>query len=1152
MCNRMKNFINEYSGRLCKEDEDAHKYLLRLLEVLGVSDSKFIDFEKKVKVYLKGKRSTKRIDGYIAETKVLIEMKSSDVNLDEVQASGVTPQEQAFNYIPFMKAGEEPNYVVVCNFKEMRIYDRLRNKDIVIYLQDFGRKVSQLRFLVDKEENPYRHSEKLSEKSVSRIKTLYDLLRKQYTAEFGNNFLLKDLNILCVRLVFCLFAEKAGVFKQDQFIKYFQRSKTDIEARDNLQTLFKVLNTEVNNRDITDSTGANDFPYVNGGLFKECINIPTLTLNIRTELANLGGYADGMLHNDTYEDWGKIDPPIFGAIFETTIDPEHRHDNGMHYTSRYNIHKVIDRLFLDGLKEEFNTIIDIEDDTEQFNKLIEFQNKIANLKFLDPACGSGNFLTETYICLRRLENKVIEHMQYIRPLSKNASPIKITLEQFYGIEIDDFAVSVARTALWIAELQLARETKDFGFNIDLLPLKSNNNIVEGNALRLDWETVVNGVDNLNYIIGNPPFLGARRKGDAQWDDIQNTFPKSEWRNVGNFDYVLCWFKKSVDLMKKNTNIRASLVATNSICQGEPVGTFWKRMLELGVHINFAYKSFVWNNGADDEAKVFVVILGFSLDNRGNKYIIDTNGFSTEVSNINPYLIEADDIVIEPSNVPLCDVPAIIGGNMAQDGGFLTKIDKQEKDDIIRKYPCTKNWFRELLGSREILQNKERYCLWLVDVDMDDIRKVPPVYARVNNCLSFRQMQTTKESEKTVNFPHLFARNQQSDSDYLIIPVTSSQRRDYLPICYVDKDVISNGGTQVISNASKDLFAILNSDIHNMWVKTVCGRMKLDIRYSAATVYNTFPFITTTEEEKAKLEQLANNILKARANHPNSSLADLYDPDKMPADLREAHRANDEYVRSLYGFTMENTKEYILAGLLTLYKKLTQGVNSNDVVVLNTDFEKITDNKAKILHIISKVKQSIDNCAKDGFTTYISVKLNDFYKAINVLDNKRKCSSILKKLEKLISSMPEMSEKSLHDAYNIFNDTLEDMDNEYRSRLLLSVSELCSLVENEKSVVDAAASLRAMLGMNKYHIKIDNKFVDITDTVVDTDKNRYKLEVQDGHPAYSYFMQLLLTLSFNPDLTTELYIDDYNSKHSAFIVLHGDRGNKIYCSILTNI
>lgn len=1146
----MKNFINEYSGRLCKEDEDAHKYLLGLLEVLGVSDQKFIDFEKKVKVYLNGKRSTKRIDGYIAETKVLIEMKSSDVNLDEVQVSGVTPQEQAFNYIPFMKAGEEPNYVVVCNFKEMRIYDRLRSKDIVIYLQDFERKVSQLRFLVDKEENPYRHSEKLSEKSVSRIKTLYDLLKKQYIAEFGNNFSLKDLNILCVRLVFCLFAEKAGVFKQDQFIKYFQRSKTDIEARDNLQTLFKVLNTEVNNRDITDSTGANDFPYVNGGLFKECINIPTLTLNIRTELANLGGYADGMLHNDTYEDWGKIDPPIFGAIFETTIDPEHRHDNGMHYTSRYNIHKVIDRLFLDDLKEEFNTIIDIEDDTEQFNKLIEFQNKIANLKFLDPACGSGNFLTETYICLRRLENKVIEHMQYIRPLSKNASPIKVTLEQFYGIEIDDFAVSVARTALWIAELQLARETKDFGFNIDLLPLKSNNNIVEGNALRLDWEKVVGGVSGLNYIIGNPPFLGAARKSVQQSNEINDVFKESDWVNKGYYDYVLCWFKKSVDLMIKNKNIEASLVATNSICQGEPVGTFWKRMLDLGVHINFAYKSFVWENTTSDSASVSVIILGFSLDNRGKKFIIDNNGISTEVYNINPYLIEADNIVVVRNNTPLCDVPKMKKGSMPLDNGYLSKISTQERDSIVYKYPQSKEWFKLLIGADEFLKGKERWCLWFVGVDIEEIKKVPPIYKRVEACKEYRIEQNSAESLKNVSVSHLFARNHQPNNDYLIIPKITSTKRDYIPIGYMSKEIITLDSNQILNGIDKSLFSIMCSDIHNIWLKVVSGYLgEYSVNYSSQITYNNFPFITPTEEEKAKLEQLANNILKARANHPNSSLADLYDPDKMPADLRAAHKANDEYVRSLYGFTMENTKEYILAGLLTLYKKLTQGVNSSDVVVLNTDFEKITDNKAKILHIISKVKQSIDNCAKDGFTTYISAKLTDFYKAINVLDNKRKCSSILKKLEKLISSMPEMSEKSLHDAYNIFNDTLKDMDNEYRSRLLLLVSELCSLVENEKSGVDTAASLRVMLGMNKYYIKIDNKFVDITDTVVDTDKNRYKLEVQDGHPAYNYFMQLLLTLSFNQDLITELYID--NDKYSASIVLHEDRGNKIYCSILTD-
>ena len=1168
MSKLIKDFMEKWSTR-GSEKSESQSYWIELLQALGVQKpTDFIQFEKTVK----DGRNTIYIDGYIPKTKVLIEMKSSTINLDDklVQSNGdkLTPFEQAQKYIVHLPRSEHPRYVVTCNFKEIRVYDmeNPNNAPASIFINELNTQSYRLSFLVKEDNVHLERQVKVSKEAVQLISKLYDAFSKQYKTI--NEETSRNLNILCVRIVFCLFADDSGLFEKNQFINFIQNSNVGF-ARQNLINLFKVLDTDEKDRDPYDTSGINSFPYVNGGLFKEVITIPTITEDMLETLVTVAEF-----------DWSQISPTIFGSIFESTLSAKRRHENGMHYTSVVNIHKVIDNLFLDEFYAEFDQIRGIERKTLRSLELRKFQMKLATYKFLDPACGSGNFLTETYTCIRRLENEIIREIRKCDTslFPSTESPIKVNIHQFYGIEIDDFAVSVARTALWIAEAQMFEETKDIGFDIDFFPLKSNNNIVEGNALRIDWAEVVGGVDTLNYIIGNPPFLGARRKGDAQWDDIQNTFPKSEWRNVGNFDYVLCWFKKSADMMLKNNKIKAALVATNSICQGEPVGTFWKRMLELGVHINFAYKSFIWNNGADDEAKVFVVILGFSLDNRGNKYIIDTNGFSTEVSNINPYLIEADDIVVEPVNKPICNVPEIHIGSMPQDGGYLSKISTQEKDAIIAKYPQSKEWFKQLVGGDEFLKGKERWCLWLVGIDIEEIKKVPPVYKRVEDCRKYRENQTTLEAQKTVNTPHLFARNKQPISDYLVIPILSTINRDYIPIGYMDKNYIVNNRVQIINNVNKYLFSIFCSDVHNMWFKLVSGYMgDTGANYSSQITYNNFLFITPTTEEEQKLTDLANNILKALANHPNKSLADLYDPENMPDDLRKAHKENDIYVRSLYGFKPDDTKEHILAGLLTCYKALSTGqipegwINVKKTNFVNKELEKPV---TRAISIISKAKSIVDHRISEmkptdntyGMLSFISNKLKNFYGILITVDfTPKNMKKIVTGVEKIVSLAVPSNSKSLQDTAksfeNILNNYEADIDYDYSIRLLKLAVMLDSLVQIDTPV--SMSDLRSILGIesedgiiNKYFLSDGVSGLLLED--IQTDLNTITLTVSDGNPVHDYLSQLIQGKALDMSTSTTLYVaqdtgspDCIASKYGVTIVIYEEKGNKIKATIVIN-
>ena len=747
----------------------------------------------------------------------------------------------------------------------------------------------------------------VSMKAGEIVGKLYDALIKQYIDPTKPSSM-RSLNILCVRLVFCLYAEDAGIFgKHDMFHDYLVQFDTD-SMRAELIRLFQVLNTRPEDRDPYLRSDLAAFPYANGGLFEEEIEIPRFTDEIRTLL---------LQHASMDFDWSMISPTIFGAVFESTLNPETRRSGGMHYTSIENIHKVIDPLFLDDLNKEFETIMEEKVIKTRNKKLLAFQDKLASLTFFDPACGSGNFLTETYLSLRRLENKVIKEL-YGNQVVMGAFIIRVSIQQFYGIEINDFAVTVATTALWISEAQMLAETeKIIQQDLDFLPLKPYNNIHEGNALRTDWESVV-PKDKLNYIIGNPPFVGARMKSEGQAADMIEIFGK-KWKNVGNLDYVAAWYKKCANIMAE-TDIHAALVSTNSICQGEQVANLWSPLYAAGLRINFAHRTFRWDSEASVKAHVHVIIVGFSYDNTGQKRIFD-NGNVTNVKNINAYLTDAPDIFISGRSKPLCDVPEMIFGSMPNDGGHLSDWSTEEKNEVVKKYPDAAPMFRKLLGAQEFINKKERWCLWLKGVSPTLYRHIPPIMDAVGEVKSIREKSNRSSTKKLAETPMLFGEIRHTENEYIIVPRVSSERRRYVPMGFISPEIIGNDSVQIIPNASLYHFGILTSNVHMAWMRAVCGRLEMRYRYSANIVYNNFPWPAPTADQQSRIEQTAQAILDARQLFPVASLADLYDMVTMPPELLQAHRENDRAVMAAYGFSTKMTESECVAALFKLYQSM---------------------------------------------------------------------------------------------------------------------------------------------------------------------------------------------------------------------------------------
>lgn len=910
-----KGFSEKWEGIGYEKGDSARFWISLLQDVYGVEDpTDFIRFEERVMLDY-----TSFIDGYIPSTHVLIEQKSIDKDLGKAirqsDSSLLTPFQQAKRYSAELPYSDRPRWIVLSNFKMFHIYDmeNPNGEPEVLHLKDLEHDYYRLSFLVHQED---RNIEKMKEISIQAgeiVGILYDALLKEYKNPEDEKTL-KDLNTLSVRLVFCFYAEDSGLFGRHRMFHNYLIKHQSIHFRGALIKLFKVLNQKPEERDpyLEDDLAA--FPYVNGGLFElSDIEIPRLNDEIIDIILNKA--SSGF-------DWSNISPTIFGGVFESTLNPDTRRSGGMHYTSIENIHKVIDPLFMNELNKEFEKIQLLKTHNIRIKRLEEFQEKLASLKFLDPAAGSGNFLTETYISLRRLENEVIKNifgMQVV--LGDVVNPIKVSINQFYGIEINDFAVTVAKTALWIAESQMIQETEDIILTtIDFLPIKSDAKIIQDNALNMNWESLIIEGD-INYIVGNPPFIGGVYQTEQQKQDMRDIFGKKA--KLKNLDYVASWFLKTMQLMNKRPSIKAAFVATNSITQGEQVEILWEPFLINRISINFAYTTFKWTTESKGKAAVHCVIIGFSKEETSpeTKLIYSSEEKSIIANNINPYLVDAPNIIVKEARSPFNNRKKMVRGNQPTEGGFLL-LTKKEKDELLSKDPEAIKWIKIFMGAREFIQGKERYCLWFADADMREVRKHPLLMERIDNVRKMRLASQDAGTRKKAETPWLF-RETNNPETALVIPSASSENRRYIPIGYVDKSVILSNLVQTLPKGTLLDFSILISNVHMGWMRTVAGRLKSDYRYSIFIVYNTFPFPNLNEAEKKKLEQTAENILKARELYPNWSLADLYDELTMPPELRKAHQENDKKVMDAYGLDWRTmTESECVAELMNMYKKLS--------------------------------------------------------------------------------------------------------------------------------------------------------------------------------------------------------------------------------------
>lgn len=919
-----KRFAEYWKGKGYEKGESQAFWLSLLRDVYGVEHpEQFISFEEQVHL-----DHTSFIDGTIPSTKVLIEQKGLGKDLKKPirQSDGslLNPFQQAKRYITELPVSQHPRWVVTCNFSTFYVYDMERpgGEPEEILLENLEKEYYRLQFLVDSGNEHLKREMEVSIAAGRIVGLLYDALSAQY-ADPTSERAMKSLNVLCVRLVFCLYAEDAGVFGRHGMFHDYLVQFDARRLRRALMELFGILDTPAAERDPylkDDSPELAAFPYVNGGLFAdEDIEIPPFTDEIRELLLSRA--------SDDF-DWSEISPTIFGAVFESTLNPETRRSGGMHYTSIENIHKVIDPLFLDGLRAEFDEACSVTVAKTRENRLKAFQKKLASLSFLDPACGSGNFLTETYISLRRLENDVLRELQHDQIVFGDAdwNPIQVSIRQFHGIEINDFAVTVAKTALWIAESQMMKETESIVLmHLDFLPLKTNANIVEGNALRLDWESVVPKRE-LSYIMGNPPFVGYSLQSREQKADILSIYVDEKgkpYKTAGKIDYVSGWYFKAAQLMQ-GTEIRTALVSTNSITQGEQVAGVWKPLYErFGIHIDFAHRTFRWDSEASEKAHVHCVIVGFSCAPNSAARLLFADGRMQSVENINAYLVPADNIFVESRTKPVCNAPILQNGGKPTEGGNLI-LTIEEKADLVKAEPMTEKFIRPYMMGKDFIQRKPRYCLWLVGANPAEIMRCRLVKERVEAVRKYRLASSKEATRRKAETPMLFDEVRECMSDYVAIPKVSSENRRYIPMEYISKEVIPGDKLFMLPDAGLYHLGVLTSNVHMAWMRAVCGRLKSDYSYSNTIVYNNFVWPSPTEEQRAKIEQTAQAILDARALYPECSLADLYDEVTMPPELRRAHQQNDKAVMQAYGFSVRDTTESkCVAELMKLYKQMTE-------------------------------------------------------------------------------------------------------------------------------------------------------------------------------------------------------------------------------------
>ena len=902
-------FVSRWQGR-GYEKGDTQQFWLQLLRTIGYSKVDDVLFEFHVS-------SGGFIDVWIPDAGVLIEQKALGIDLDKEevrQGKPKTPLTQALDYVDELPRLDQPRFVITCNFSTFRVYDRdafgrsqLPNNAFEFTLDELASHPEYLAFINDPTNSRLEKEKTVSIKAGELIGKLYDKLREGYMNPDSEESM-HALNVLCVRLVFCLYCEDAGLFGKDAFYNYLK----DVPAnriRTALKNLFRALDTNLSERDPYDLE-VKAFPYVNGGLFRDDSEIPNFTDETKSFLLD---------EVSSHIDWAQISPTIFGGIFESTLNPETRRSGGMHYTSPENIHKVIDPLFLDDLKEELKTICTEEGITprKRENALKHFHEKICSLTFFDPACGSGNFLTETYTCLRKLEDAVLNELRKGQTGfslgDEEETGDRVSLNQFYGIEINDFAVTVAETALWISRLKANGETSMFyDAGGDDFPLSEKAHIVEGNALRIDWNSVLPAAE-CNYIMGNPPFVGYSNHSAEQQKDRASLFGK-----VKTVDYVACWYKKAADYIS-NFPIHCAFVSTNSICQGQQVQPIWEPLFKSGIQIDFAWQTFEWSSEASIQAHVYVVIVGFSRFGDERKSLFLKDGSRTVSENINGYLMDGPNIFVEKRNKPLCNVPEVCKGFQPTDNGYLLMY-QDEYDALIVADNEAGRWIRPFSMGADFIKDDKRYCLWLVNATEKDIQAHEQIAQRVALCASWRGEQTvTGDAYKLRNTPHLLRPcNKFHDAIYIGIPVVTSSRRKYVPFGFVTNGMIPGNMLYFVETDSLYHFGVLMSQMHNVWMSTVTGRLGDGFRYSNTIVYNNFIWPEATVEQKKIIEQSAQSILDIRLNHSDQSLAELYDPDKMPSDLLAAHKANDSAVEAAYGVDFNGDEEKIVAYLFKLY------------------------------------------------------------------------------------------------------------------------------------------------------------------------------------------------------------------------------------------
>jgi hypothetical protein len=889
---RALNFSKEWADT-SNEEADAKPFLVEFFNVFGISSKRVSTFEHRVK-----KLDDK--DGYIDllwKGTILIEMKSRGKNLDKAY-------QQAKEYTHGLKQHELPKYILISDFENFRLYDLDEDKNLEFKLNDLVNNVQHFGYLLGYQKKVYKEQDPANIKAAELMGKLHDRLEEiGYTGH--------PLEVYLVRILFLLFAEDTTIFNKQQFQDYIeQRTAEDgSDLASKLQELFQVLNTAKENRFKNLDEQLADFPYVNGKLFEE--NLPTASFDTKMRQALL---------DCCYIDWSKISPAIFGSMFQSVMNPKERRNLGAHYTSETNILKLIKPLFLDELWNEFNNIKDNK------NKLHEFHKKLSTLKFLDPACGCGNFLVITYRELRLIEFEVLKSLNKSGQSFLDVSQILwINVDQFSGIEYEEFPARIAEVAMWLIDHQMNMlVSSEFGQYFIRLPLKKSAKIVHGNALQTDWENVVSKND-LSYIIGNPPFIGKHLQNESQKADMEKIF--ANVKGVGVLDYVTAWYLKASQFIQY-TKIRVAYVSTNSIVQGEQVGVLWNLLFSnYKIKILFAHRTFSWSNEAKGNAGVHVVILGFANFDTTNKSIFEYEDIKGEaheikVKNINPYLIEGKDFALLSRTKPMCKVPEMLYGNKIVDGGFYLFTDL-EKADFIKKEPLSAKFFKPILSGDEFINGRNRWILYLADIEPNEIKTLPLIKDRIESVAKYRASSTKSQTRETSKTPTLFAEPRQPKNNFLLIPRTSSENRKYLPLGFYTKDFIVNDSCTALPNATLFHFGILSSLMHIAWVKYTCGRLESRFRYSNTIVYNNYPFPENPNEKQIKaIETAAQKVLDARLKFPNSSLADLYDPLTMPPVLVKAHNELDKAVDLAYrpqAFTSEANR---MVFLFELYEKYT--------------------------------------------------------------------------------------------------------------------------------------------------------------------------------------------------------------------------------------